>query len=104
MSLVGETADYVANRLNDLWKSDEEYEIDHTFPFVCYKLSDISQHSKVMNFTNLQPLSPHENREKWGKLPTKAMAARVDRSCWPDGATEDMLPDIYPGWRTPLRM
>ena len=59
---------------------------------------------KVMNITNLQPLTKEENRQKWDKLPTKAMAAKVDRSCWPDGVTEDMLPDKYDGWATPLRM
>ena len=32
------------------------------------------------------------------------MAAKVDRDKWPPGITEDMLPDIYPGWATPLRM
>ena len=57
-----------------------------------------------MHYSNLQLLTAEENAFKRGRLPTKAMAARVDRSCWPDGITEDMLPDIYPGWRTPLRM
>jgi len=32
------------------------------------------------------------------------MAAKVERWCWPDGVTEDMLPDKYDGWATPLRM
>lgn len=32
------------------------------------------------------------------------MAARVERWAWPPGITEDMLPDIYDGWATPLRM
>ena len=32
------------------------------------------------------------------------MAAKVDPACWPDVITMDMLPDIYPGWATPLRM
>ena len=50
------------------------------------------------------PLLTSENKVKCNKLPTKAMAAKVTRSCWPDGITMDMLPDIYPGWRTPLRM
>ena len=50
--------------------------------------------------------SPDVERKptKCKKLPTKAMAAKVDPACWPDGITMDMLPDIYPGWRTPLRM
>jgi hypothetical protein len=58
----------------------------------------------VMHFTNCQPLTKQENQNKYSKLPTKAMAAKVDRDKWPPGITEDMLPDIYPGWATPLRM
>jgi len=46
---------------------------------------------------------PEENEEKFDKLPTKAMAAKVERWCWPAGVTEDMLPDKYPGWATALR-
>jgi hypothetical protein len=57
-----------------------------------------------MHWTNTQLLTPVENRSKSGRLPTKAMAAKVDRCCWPDGVTEDMLPTIYPGWSSPLRM
>ena len=41
---------------------------------------------------------------KKARLPTKAMAAKVDPAFWPNGITMDMLTDIYPGWRTPLRM
>jgi hypothetical protein len=83
-------------------KFETKIELDHIFPFTCYNL-DTDQH-RVMHFTNYQPLTLSENRKKADKLPTKAMAAKVDRSCWPDGVTEDMLPDIYPGWSTPLRM
>ena len=79
-------------------------EIDHVFPMDMYDFSLDENQYRCSNYTNMQPLLPRENRQKWNKLPTKAMAARVDRSCWPDGITEDMLPDIYPGWRTPLRM
>ena len=57
-----------------------------------------------MSVSNTQLLAMQENRSKSNKLPTKAMAAKVDPACWPDGITMDMLPDIYPGWRTPLRM
>ena len=76
--------------------------IDHIFPFAKYDM-EVEQH-KVMNFTNMQPLTGPENLSKHDKLPTKAMAAKVDPSCWPDGVTINDLPTIYPGWATPLRM
>ena len=57
-----------------------------------------------MHKSNMQPLTALENGMKGARLPTKAMAAKVDRSCWPDGVTEDMLPTIYPDWSSPLRM
>lgn len=78
--------------------------IDHIFPMAIYDALQSSTHKKMCNYTNLQPLTQKENKHKSDKLPTKAMAARVDPACWPDGITMDMLPDIYPGWRTPLRM
>lgn len=55
-----------------------------------------------MHFSNLWPLTKEENNEKNGRMPTKAMAAQVQRWAWPPGITEDMLPDIYDGWATPL--
>ena len=79
-----------------------ECQADHIFPFGFYDLN--TQLERVSNFTNMQPLTPDENGFKSTKLPTKAMAARVDPACWPDGVTMDMLPDVYPGWATPLRM
>lgn len=79
-------------------------EIDHIFPMSSYDLNNKANQMRCMHNTNLQPLTATENRSKSNKPPTKAMAARVKRDCWPDGITEDMLPDIYPGWRTPLRM
>ena len=79
-------------------------EIDHVFPFEWYNLEDQEQLKRVCHFTNLQPLTPKENNEKGAQLPTKAMADKVDPSCWPDGITRDMLPDEYPGWSTALRM
>jgi hypothetical protein len=79
-------------------------EIDHIFPLSAYDWNDTTSQSRSMHYTNLQPLSHIENIEKFDKLPTKAMAAKVDRDKWPPGITEDMLPDIYPGWATPLRM
>lgn len=79
-------------------------EYDHVFPMSGYDLSSKANQLRCMHHTNFQPLTITENRSKRAKLPTKAMAARVNRKCWPDGITMDMLPDIYPGWRTPLRM
>lgn len=79
-------------------------DVDHIFPFELYFLEEEDQQRKVGNYKNLQGLTPRENNDKGDKLPTKAMAAKVDPACWPDGITMDMLPDIYPGWRTPLRM
>lgn len=80
------------------------HEMDHVFPLMLYDVRDASSQRRAMNWTNVQPLTRHENRNKSDKLPTKAMAAKVDRDKWPPGVTEDMLPDIYPGWATALRM
>ena len=57
-----------------------------------------------MNYTNFQPLRKSDNASKSDRLPTKAMAAKFGRWAWPDGITEDMLLDIYPGWSSSLRM
>lgn len=81
-----------------------ENEIDHIFPLTRYKIKDADQQFKAMNFTNMQLLTTKENLDKRNKLPTKAMAAKVERWAWPPGVTEDMLPDKYDGWETPLRM
>ena len=96
-------ADYLTLQLDD----DEELQqcdIDHIFPLESYSFDNGVIDPRCMHYSNMQPLPPFDNGSKLDKLPTKAMAARVDRSCWPDGITEDMLPDIYPGWSTPLRM
>ena len=79
------------------------HHIDHIFPFNVFDNS-IENQRRFMNWSNTQPLTQSENIQKGHRLPTKAMAAKVDPSCWPDGVTIDMLPDIYPGWATPLRM
>lgn len=78
--------------------------LDHIFPCVLYNPEVSGWQRKCFHYSNIQPLSAKENRNKYVKLPTKAMAAKVDRDKWPPGITEDMLPDIYPGWSTPLRM
>jgi len=77
---------------------------DHVFPLAMYDMTSDLGIKKSNHWSNLQPLPSSDNKSKNARLPTKAMAAKVDPACWPDGITEDMLPDIYPGWRTPLRM
>ena len=77
---------------------------DHIFPLAKYAIAEAKQQARAMHHSNLQPLTRNENKEKSDRLPTKAMAAKVERWAWPDGVTEDMLPDIYPGWSTALRM
>jgi len=79
-------------------------EADHTFALSLFDLSIPDNVKRVMHWSNYQLLTMGENRKKSDKLPTKAMAAKVERWAWPDGVTEDMLPDIYPGWSTALRM
>ena len=76
--------------------------VDHIFAIARYKHAE--DESRAMHFSNLQLLTPQENIWKKDRLPTKAMAAKVERWAWPDGITEADLPDIYPGWSTPLRM
>ena len=78
--------------------------VDHIFPMARSDLITPAGAQKANHFTNLQPLPARDNCSKKDRLPTKAMAAKVDPACWPDGITMDMLPDIYPGWATPLRM
>jgi len=101
MRLVGCDTEFLSNHLCEL---TNEKEIDHIFPFQYYNLEDVSQQQNVMNYMNLQILTLQENGDKSSKLPTKAMACKVPRHLWPPGITEDMLPDIFPGWSTPLRM
>ena len=79
-------------------------DIDHVFPLEAYDHSSGVIDERCMHWSNMQPLPPADNGSKHDRLPTKAMAAKVDPKCWPDGVTMDMLPDVYPGWATPLRM
>lgn len=76
--------------------------IDHIFPLARYDAA-IEKH-KMTNWHNLQPLTRMENSDKRDQLPTKAMATKVPREFWPNGVTEDMLPNIYKGWKTSLNM
>lgn len=80
------------------------HHVGHIFPFRVFDVENEEHQRRVMHWSNTQPLTQSENSSKTNHLPTKAMASKVERWAWPDGITEDMLPDIYPGWSTPLRM
>lgn len=101
---IGCSYDALSKHICQQWHHDKSFEVDHIFPFALYDATAEADLLKVMHFSNTQPLSKNENMHKSDKLPTKAMAAKVARWAWPDGVTEDMLPDIYDGWATPLRM
>ena len=105
-SMVGKTPDQLLKYLesNTTLKVGPGVEVDHIFPLHKFNLGQAVQQRKSGHYSNLQLLTRFENAQKSDKLPTKAMAAKVDRCCWPDGVTEDMLPTIYPGWSSPLRM
>ena len=76
------------------------FDVDHIFPFALYGSSHLS---RVMHFSNLQPLSPEGNNDKRARLPTQAMAAKVSVDCWPDGVSMEDLPLQYNGWASPLQ-
>lgn len=97
-----ELMDHFVKQLPDFDTS--RHHIDHIFAFDLFDLRNKGNLRRVMNWSNTQPLTQTENSQKSCKLPTKAMAAKVKPECWPPGITMDMLPDIYPGWATPLRM
>lgn len=97
-----EFRDHLKRQRPELNHSDRE--IDHIFPLKGHELDTVDSQKQAMHFSNLQPLTAEENGWKSDKLPTKAMAAKVERWAWPPDVTEDMLPDIYDGWATPLRM
>jgi hypothetical protein len=102
-SIMCSIKDLRAHLLNqDPAYSDKGHDVDHIFPINLYVAKGNTESAN--HYTNLQPLTDFENGSKKHKLPTKAMAAKVDLRFWPNGITMDMLPDIYPGWRTPLRM
>jgi 5-methylcytosine-specific restriction endonuclease McrA len=93
--MVGCTMEHLKAHLGN-----KKGQIDHVFPLSKYDLS--AEQHKMSRWENLQMLSAEENNEKNNRLPTKAMAANVPVALWPQGITEDMLPDIYQGWATPL--
>lgn len=103
MSLVGKDRDELLQYLRETsGVSDDDQQVDHIFPVSRYK--DKGHIDRCMHYSNLQLLPGAANLSKSDKLPTKAMAAKVARWAWPDGVTEEMLPDQYDGWRTPLWM
>jgi hypothetical protein len=106
IEFIGTTWDQLIQHIGDGYSEMEikDGHVDHIFPLNRFDFSDQAQIASAAHFTNLQILSSHENLSKSAKLPTKAMAAKVDRDKWPPGITEEMLPDIYDGWATPLRM
>ena len=101
---IGCSYDVLSAHLREQWHAATEFEVDHVFPFAAYNMHEEGDLRRVMHYSNTQPLLKAENLSKSDQLPTKAMAAKVARWAWPDGVTEDMLPDKYDGWRTPLRM
>jgi hypothetical protein len=81
----------------------EHKHIDHIFPLFMFDVEDGEQQKKVMHFSNLQVLTEHENECKSNRLPTKAMASKVEKWAWPEGIQESDLPDVYEGWTSGLR-
>ena len=98
-----ELTEHITSQLHD-HEEMTNMRIDHIFPMASYNVCDAQQQRQMMHYSNMQPLTNLENGNKGDKYPTKAMAAKVERWAWPPGITEDMLPEIYEGWSTPLRM
>lgn len=94
--------DHLRQQCTDFAVAD--YAVDHIFPLDAYKEKIDTMQHMAMHWSNVQPLTQAENSSKSSRLPTKAMAVKVERWAWPPGITEDMLPDKYDGWETPLRM
>tara|TARA_B100000424_G_C22828554_1_gene442769 strand:+ start:217 stop:912 length:696 start_codon:yes stop_codon:yes gene_type:complete len=101
-SLVGCSRNEFLDYLESL-DGPEKYQLDHIFPLSTYIVNDQTQF-QMMHFSNFQKLTALENIKKSGRLPTKAMAVKVERWAWPDGITVDMLPDKYDDWDTATRM
>lgn len=101
-SLVGCTRSEFLEYLDSL-DGPDEYHLDHIFPLSSYTVDDQTQY-QMMHFSNFQKLTALENIRKSDRLPTKAMAVKVERWAWPAGITSDMLPDKYDDWETATRM
>ena len=72
-----------------------DYHIDHIFPFVAYDMSMPDHQRRVMHYSNMQLLLPHDNISKNDKLPSRMMSSRVERWAWPDGIGDYDLPVQY---------
>jgi hypothetical protein len=79
----------------------DDVHFDHIFPLSRFGEYEVQ---KACHWSNIQPLPARDNMDKRAHLPTKAMAAKVERWAWPEGITEDDLPEKYDGWATALRM
>lgn len=80
----------------------EDKEVDHIFPMSMFDLQNEEEQLKCMHFSNFQPLTKKENTSKGDKLPTKAMALKVDPKYWPSGIRIEDLPEKYPMWKSAL--
>lgn len=103
MDLVGLPVEKFIEHLSLQGSYEPDDQIDHIFPLAAYDVTNSEQQQKAMHYTNMQPLTATENNEKGARLPTKAMAAKVNERMWPEGVTLAMLPDKYPGWASGLR-
>jgi hypothetical protein len=84
------------SRLLEPGQKLSDLSIDHIFPMHMYDLTDQAQCRMCMHWSNLQPLKMDGdggNRSKSGSMPSKAVAMRVKRECWPDNVTESDLSD-----------
>lgn len=72
-------------------KDLKDYHVDHIFPLAMYDLTKDGQERRAMHWSNLQPLTPKRNTSKACGMPTKEMAAKVQRWAWPDGVSDSNL-------------
>lgn len=73
-----------------------DYSTDHIFPMSRYDATDPEEQRMMMHYSNMQPLKltgKGGNISKNNRLPTKAVAARVERWAWPPGIDEAQLDD-----------
>ena len=86
-------AECVAHLEAQLGPSEQlsEFQIDHIFPLKAYNLLDPRQQRQAFHFSNLQPLSRADNQRKGSRMPTLAMADKVQRSSWPPGVQRQDL-------------
>ena len=83
MALVGCSAEYLSEHLKRQLPEGADlkrFQVDHIFPLAMYKKEEIAN---MTHFSNLQPLSAHENNSKGSKMPRLEEAMKVDRERWP---------------------